>query len=72
MKSALTYAAWRKIPSTYLYCENDNGIPLARQEQMVARAAGAISTERCSAGHSPFLSQPDLVARIIRKAAGEA
>ena len=27
--------------------------------------------ERCSAGHSPFISQPDVVAKIIRKMAGK-
>ncbi|KAI9869807.1 MAG: hypothetical protein M1830_005074 [Pleopsidium flavum] len=66
----VTYAAWRDIPSTYLYCEADNAIPLSMQEMMV-QDAGGFQTERCSAGHSPFLSQPELVVDVIRRAAGE-
>jgi pimeloyl-ACP methyl ester carboxylesterase len=71
MKSTLTYAAWRHIPSTYLICEADKALPPAAQEQIVARSAGAITAERCSAGHSPFLSQPDVVAKVIQKMAQE-
>lgn len=37
-----------------------------------ARAAGAdITVERCKAGHSPFLSMPEVVVGLVRRAAGE-
>lgn len=70
----MTYAAWRHIPSTYLLCDGDNAIPPALQESMVetVKAAGVpITVERCQAGHSPFLSVPEVVVGMIRRAAGE-
>ena len=70
----LMYPAYMDIPATYLLCEQDQAIPYERQKRLVAdaRAAGAkLETVTCSAGHSPFLSQPELVANVIRRAAGE-
>jgi pimeloyl-ACP methyl ester carboxylesterase len=55
-------AAWRTAPSTYVVCEQDRAIPVAAQELMSARAA---NTLRLSSSHSPFLSTPDDVARLI-------
>ncbi|MCJ1362788.1 hypothetical protein MMC16_001894 [Acarospora aff. strigata] len=66
----VTYAAWRDIPSTYLFCEKDNAVPLEVQKALVEKAGG-FQTETCSAGHSPFLSQPEVVVDVIRRAAGE-
>ncbi|KAK5693876.1 hypothetical protein LTR17_024942 [Elasticomyces elasticus] len=67
----LSYAAWKHMPSTYLVCENDRGIPLAAQEEMVVQLGAQFEVERCQAGHSPFLSMPDLTAEVGRRAAGE-
>jgi pimeloyl-ACP methyl ester carboxylesterase len=58
------------LPMTYLLCEEDKTIPIAGQEFMVS-SIPAMRTERCSAGHSPFMSQPDLTANVIIKAAEE-
>lgn len=72
--SPVTYAAWRHIPVTYLLCEADNALPLPMQEAMVetAKAAGVdIAVDRCEAGHSPFLSVPEVVVGLLRRAAGE-
>jgi hypothetical protein len=63
------YEAWRYIPSKYLICEADKALPPAAQEHVVARSAGAIVAERCSAGHSPFLSQPDVVVKLVQEIA---
>lgn len=64
--------AYKYIPSTYLICENDRVAPSQFQEMFASKAGAHI--ERCSAGHSPMLSQPDmLVAKIldaIRNVAG--
>ncbi|KAK2746616.1 hypothetical protein FQN55_005604 [Onygenales sp. PD_40] len=68
-------ASWRKIPSSYLLCENDQAIPLFVQEAMVkaCQDAGAtIDTTKIAASHSPFLSKPDEVVEFLRRAAGEA
>ncbi|MEU0040255.1 alpha/beta hydrolase [Streptomyces sp. NPDC006333] len=59
----LTQAAWRTVPSTYILCEEDIAIPLPLQEAMAARAE---RTVRLSSGHSPFLSQPAELARVLR------
>ena len=60
----LTRAAWRYIPSTYLVCENDQACPPQYQEMFAANAKAQV--ERCSAGHSPMLSQTDmLVGKIV-------
>lgn len=72
--SPVTYTAWRHIPVTYLLCEADNAFPLPMQEAMVetAKAAGVdVTVERCKAGHSPFLSVPEVVVGLLRRAAGE-
>jgi pimeloyl-ACP methyl ester carboxylesterase len=58
----LKAAAWQTVPSTYVVCEQDRAIPVAAQELMSARAA---NTLRLSSSHSPFLSMPDDVARLI-------
>ncbi|KAH8881127.1 alpha beta-hydrolase [Thozetella sp. PMI_491] len=73
--TAITQAAYLHYPSTYLFCDNDQGIPLFLQEQMVADAEAvsgrAFRHEHCSAGHSPFLSQPDTILKVIEKIAAE-
>ncbi|KAI0861115.1 Alpha/beta hydrolase fold-1 [Xylaria cubensis] len=56
-----------KIPMTYLLCEEDKAVPIKLQEYMAA-AIPAIKTRRCGAGHSPFLSQPDLTTEVIIEA----
>jgi len=69
--SKVTFAAWKDFPSTYLVCEKDNAIPVEKQEAMAKQKGGKWKVERCDEGHSPFLSKPEFVARVIRKAAGE-
>ncbi|KAJ5771855.1 hypothetical protein N7520_002384 [Penicillium odoratum] len=71
--SPCTYAAWKEIPSTYLYCLQDAAIPIAVQKMMVEETAKGfpINTETVDASHSPFISKPDELAAAIRRAAGE-
>ena len=57
-------AAWEQHPSTYLICEHDNAIPPSAQEAMASRA-GII--ERLDADHSPFLSNPDQLVRLLAR-----
>ena len=63
MRQPLTETAWETIPSTYVVCEDDNAIPVALQEQMAQRAD---DVQRMSTSHSPFLSQPEALTRLIR------
>jgi pimeloyl-ACP methyl ester carboxylesterase len=60
-----TVAAWHTLPSTYVICDHDRAVPPAAQEAMAARAA---AVERLPSSHSPFLSRPDDVAAIVRRA----
>ncbi|RAL00748.1 alpha/beta hydrolase [Aspergillus ibericus CBS 121593] len=72
--SPCTYAAWKDVPSTYLYCVQDAAIPLAVQKMMVEELAAGypVRTDLIDASHSPFYSKPNEVALAIRRAAGEA
>ncbi len=60
-----TVAAWQTLPSTYVLCEQDQAVPPPAQEAMASRAA---AVERLPSSHSPFLSRPDDVAAIVRRA----
>ncbi|NBM15170.1 alpha/beta hydrolase [Streptomyces sp. GC420] len=62
----LTRAGWHTIPSTYVICEQDQAIPVARQEVLAARA-GAV--HRLASDHSPFLSAPGECAALLAKIA---
>jgi pimeloyl-ACP methyl ester carboxylesterase len=55
--------AWKTVPSTYVICEADRAISVDREEQMAARATPNIV--RWPTSHSPFLSQPHLVADLL-------
>ncbi|WP_037855571.1 alpha/beta fold hydrolase [Streptomyces sp. NRRL S-340] len=58
----LTTAAWKTVPSTYIVCERDRAIDPGFQEVMAARAERSY---RIPASHSPFLSMPAELARLI-------
>jgi pimeloyl-ACP methyl ester carboxylesterase len=57
-------AAWRDRPSTYVVCERDQAIPLFAQEAMSQRAGEVV---RLDSGHSPFLSQPDELVKLLAR-----
>ena len=65
----LTRVAWKTIPSTYVVCEQDNVLAPAFQEQMASRAT---TVRRLLTGHSPFLSSPAEVAKLITTVIAEA
>lgn len=61
-------AAWRVIPVTYLYAENDTALLLAVQEMMVDRIkkdGTTVKEIRLAGGHSVFLSYPAEVVESI-------
>jgi hypothetical protein len=66
--SPLTYVAYKHYPVAYLYCENDQAIPVQFQRSMVkkVRAMGVMVREyNCDSGHSPYLSQPVTVLKAV-------
>ncbi|MCW2903315.1 MAG: hypothetical protein JWO67_5580 [Streptosporangiaceae bacterium] len=65
----LTRAAWRTIPSTYVVAERDAAIPVAVQEAMAQRAH---QIRYLDTSHSPYLSQPALVADLLREELAKA
>ncbi|KAL8665979.1 MAG: hypothetical protein Q9168_007584 [Polycauliona sp. 1 TL-2023] len=69
-ETATTRAAWHYVLSTCLICEKDQAVPLQFQEAFAATAQAHV--ERCSTGHSPMLSHPDMLARRIHDAAWKA
>ncbi len=58
----VTEGTWRRIPSTYVICEQDGAIHPSHQEFMAARCA---TTIRLDTDHSPFLSRPRETAEIL-------
>jgi pimeloyl-ACP methyl ester carboxylesterase len=58
--------AWRDVPSTYVICDQDHAIPVAAQEAMSAHAG---ATHHLDSDHSPFLTDPEAVADLIRAVA---
>lgn len=52
------------IPHTFLICENDQAMLLPFQEMLIARIP-TLRVERCSAGHSPFITQPERVIEVL-------
>ena len=59
--------AWKAKPSWYLVATDDRMIPPAAQRAMSKRAGSAVSESAGS--HAIYVSQPEAVASIIRKAA---
>ncbi|KKK14460.1 hypothetical protein P175DRAFT_0551483 [Aspergillus ochraceoroseus IBT 24754] len=72
-KSRCTFAAWKTVPTTYLYCLRDQAIPISAQRMMVEETGKGfgIMTETVDASHSPFYTVPSQMAGAIRRAAGE-
>jgi pimeloyl-ACP methyl ester carboxylesterase len=54
--------AWQSKSSTYAVCTNDLAIHPGLQRIMAARSARTVEWE---SDHSPFLSHPDLVIRLV-------
>ncbi|MFI6360049.1 alpha/beta hydrolase [Streptomyces sp. NPDC050743] len=63
----LTAATWKAVPSSYIMCEQDQALPLAFQEAMAVRSERSY---RLPTSHSPFLSAPARLARLITADAG--
>lgn len=54
--------AWRDVPSTYVVCTDDRAIPVALQRSCAARLGEVVELPT---SHSPFLSRPDDLARLL-------
>lgn len=64
----VSYEPWHNLPCMYIFCAEDQAIPLSIQESMAVLLGGHIQY-RCKSSHSPFLSMPDEVANACELAA---
>ncbi|MFJ6571001.1 alpha/beta fold hydrolase [Streptomyces sp. NPDC091292] len=67
LNGPVTEAAWRTRPSWYLVTTEDRMIPPPAQRAMAERAGATVS--ETSASHAVYVSQPEAVAELIKRAA---
>jgi pimeloyl-ACP methyl ester carboxylesterase len=66
-----SYAGWKDVPSWYIGTTEDRGLPVVLQRLNVgmAREMGAhVEHRELQSSHSPFMSQPEEVVRILEEA----
>ncbi|MEP6898741.1 MAG: alpha/beta fold hydrolase [Rhodanobacter sp.] len=67
--SGITPGRFGTVPRHYIRCTQDYAIPLTCQDHMIATVDGAIggktTTHTLESSHSPFLSQPAALSRIL-------
>ena len=68
LSGTISEAAWRSKPSWYLVATEDRMIPPQTQRSMSERAG---STVEEAGSHAIYVSRPDVVAALIKKAASE-
>ena len=66
LDTTLTDAAWRHVPTSYVVCDDDNGVPREVQELM---ARHAVRVPHLPSGHCPFLSMPKELGTILAEEA---
>jgi pimeloyl-ACP methyl ester carboxylesterase len=67
--SQMTPGRFGTVPRHYIRCTQDRAIPLTGQDHMIATVDGAIggktTTHTLESSHSPFLSQPAALSKIL-------
>ncbi|MBB3397388.1 MULTISPECIES: alpha/beta hydrolase [unclassified Rhizobium] len=72
LNEAQTEAAWKQIPSWFIYGDGDRNIPPEASAFMAARAHSRDTVVIKGASHVVMVSNPEPVAGLIEKAAAEA
>ena len=67
LQGQVTAPAWKSRPSWYLVTADDRMIPAAAQHQMAARAKATVV--ETAGSHAVYVSNPQVVAALIEKAA---
>jgi pimeloyl-ACP methyl ester carboxylesterase len=67
LNEAVSEPAWRTRPSWYLVTTDDQMIPPPTQRAMSERAKAAVT--ETPANHAVYVSQPTVVAQLIKQAA---
>lgn len=73
-KANVTAANWGRVPRTYIRCTQDQALPIAAQDQFIAEADALVPASRYTVrtldtSHSPFISAPAELARLLIEAA---
>jgi pimeloyl-ACP methyl ester carboxylesterase len=68
MQQTPAAVAWRAKPSTYVVCDNDRAVPPGLQRVMATRCTSSVEW---ASDHSPFLSHPERVVRLLTELAGQ-
>ena len=67
--SGITPGRFGTVPRHYIRCTQDRAVPLAGQDHMIATVDGAIggktTVHTLESSHSPFLSQPAALSKIL-------
>jgi pimeloyl-ACP methyl ester carboxylesterase len=67
--SEITPGRFGAVPRHYIRCTQDRAIPLTGQDHMIATVDGAVGgktiTHTLESSHSPFLSQPAALSKIL-------
>ncbi|MFJ2155071.1 alpha/beta fold hydrolase [Streptomyces sp. NPDC087856] len=69
LNGPITEPAWRAKPSWYLVATDDHMIPPPVQHQMAERAGATVA--EAAGSHAVYVSQPQAVADLIKRAAGQ-
>jgi pimeloyl-ACP methyl ester carboxylesterase len=56
--------SWKRTPSTYVVCAQDQAIDPGLQRKMASRCT---DVREWQAGHSPFVGQPDLIVELLQE-----
>ncbi|KAJ6562572.1 Alpha/beta hydrolase fold-1 [Mycena capillaripes] len=75
-KHKLTYAAYKDIPVSYMFCEEDKGVLPEVQNKIIAgmesvMGGRTVDQHRVKVGHHVNASQPKVMAAVVRKALGD-
>lgn len=61
-RGRVRHATWKQAPSHYVVCDEDRAVSPMLQRRMSERCT---SRQHLAASHSPYISQPDLLAEVI-------
>ena len=66
-RTSLNNEAYRHVSTPFLFCRNDQALPVFVQERYVINPGVEVQTERCASGHSPLLSMPEKVVDVVER-----
>jgi pimeloyl-ACP methyl ester carboxylesterase len=68
----VSWASVRDIPVTYIKNLQDRPVPVALQDEMIARLPNRVDVVELDCGHIPAITRPEVFAKILDEIAAEA